>query len=361
MMRLPTFLRLCLLLALAAGFSTGLGCLNRDRKVRIEGSGSSSVAPLMGLWKNAYMKDKAVEINYQPVGSSTGVTSMMKTEVDFACSDESLNDVRMREVEELGGPVIHIPLCMGGIVPAYNIGVDVDLRFSGEVLVGIFQGDIKTWDDPRIKDLQSDEVKNRIPPGLEIAAVVRQDASGTTFIFTDYLNKVTVQVGGTPTKIWKGGKAATDIKWPGKVVAANKSAGVANAVKSTVGAISYVELTYARQALIKFGSVRNSTGRFLRADDLKTIVAAADSVVIPADLRYSITAAPGADAYPIAGTVWAICYTKQPVGRGKPLADFLTWVTSDEGQMLCQEFDYARLPDKIVQKVAGQIKQIEIK
>lgn len=357
MKRLRMTLSAGILSALLVGAFGCSGC--GPKKVRLEGAGSSLVDPMMGEWKTVYGKAKDVQIDYKPDGSGDGIKSLIKGDVDFACSDAYLNEKETQDAQASGGEVLHIPLCMAGVVAIYNLGFDADLVFSGEVLAGIFQGEITKWDDDKILALQTDEVKKMItdearknmPPEFKITPVVRGDSSGTTYIFTDYLSKA--------TKVWKT-PASKTINQPKNGVAGQKTPGVTSEVKKTVGSIGYCEVTYAKQSQLKFGKIRNAAGHDVSADD-KNITAAASSLEVPDDLKYSIVNMPGENAYPIAGTVWAIVYVKQTRSNAVPLAEFLTWVTSDEGQKLCEAKSYARLPDAVVKKIEGKIKQIQAK
>jgi phosphate transport system substrate-binding protein len=323
---------------------TGVGTTSHRGAVQLEGAGSTLVLIMMQKWKNVYDQEHGVEVNYQDIGSGGGVRKLVEKTVDFGCSDAPLNEQQEKQTMEAGGEVVHVPLVMGGVVPCYNLpSVTTPLKFSGEVLARIFLGEIKKWNDPAIAGLNQDVAL----PDLGIAVVHRSEGSGTTFVWTDFLSKV--------SPLWqeKVG-AATSVNWPcGIGLPAN--AGVAGQVKRTEGAIGYVELIYALKNDIKFGSVRNAAGHDVTAS-LKTITAAAEGMLqnIPADLKYSLTNAAGDDSYPIACTVWAITYVNQPKDKRQPLVDFLHWITHD-GQKYAEELQYAPLPPKLIERVDGKL------
>jgi phosphate transport system substrate-binding protein len=335
-------------LILAACGLVGAGCGGDQGKgggvKRLEGAGSSFVDPMMQEWASAYKKEKGVTINYQSKGSGGGISMMTGKEVDYGCSDAPLNPEQTDKAKEVGGEVIHVPLCMGGIVPAYNLEGVSDLIFSGPVLMNIYLGKIKSWNDPTLAKLNP----GKKLPDKKISVCFRSDSSGSTDILTDYFTKV-------DNEAWTPGRG-TAIKFPVGTGAKNTS-GVAGFVKDTPGSIGYVELIYALKNDIPYGSVVNKKGKAVLAD-MKTVTAAAANAKIPDDLKYSITNADGEDAYPIAGTVWAILYVKQPAEKGKALYDFLYWVTHD-GQKMCDRLHYASLPAELVKKVEKKLALFE--
>ena len=244
--------------------------------------------------------------------------------------------------------MLHIPVVMGGVVPIYKLeGLDQPLKFSGPLLADIYLGKVKDWDNVAIAKLNPGVSL----PAKKILPVHRADGSGTTHIFTDYLSKVSEE--------WKNGPGkGLEVKWPDGGIGAVKSDGMAGQVSRTEGAIGYVELLYARRNNIRFGSVQNQAGEFITAT-LESVTAAAAGALtdIPDDLRFSITNAPGKDAYPISGTTWAVVYVKQPVDKAKALADFFYWVVH-EGQDQTKELEYARLPEGLVERLNGKIEQL---
>ncbi len=311
---------------------------------RLDGAGSTFVDPMMQAWSAAYKKEKKVEVNYQAKGSGAGINMMTEREVDFGCSDAPLNDEQLAKATAAGGDVVHIPLCMGAIVPAYNLPGITDLTFDGRVLMDIYLGKIKHWNDKALAKLNPD-VKL---PDKEIAVAFRSDSSGSTYILTDYFTKIDKEA-------WTPGRS-TAIKFP--IGTGNKGTdAVAGFVKGNEGAIGYVELIYALTNKITYAKMINREGKGIKAD-MKSVTAAAAGADIPDDLRYSITNAPGEDAYPIAGTVWALVYVKQPAEKAKPLTDFLTWVTHD-GQKLCETLHYAALPPVLVKKIEAKLAKIQ--
>jgi phosphate transport system substrate-binding protein len=332
-----------LLVALILLVSVGCWGGNEKKTARLEGAGSSFVDPMMQEWASIY-KEKGVQVNYQSKGSSSGIRMMTGKEVNFGCSDAPMNEEQLAKASSAGGEVLHIPLCMGAVVPAYNLPGFPDLTFSGKVLADIYLGKITSWDDPKIKELNPGQDL----PKQDIAPAFRSDGSGTTYIFTDYLTKIDPEG-------WKPGRTTTLTLKVG--TGQQNNSAVAGFVKITKGAIGYVELIYALKNDITFGKVLNSKGKAIKAD-LKSVTAAAASATIPEDLRYSITNADGEDAYPIAGTVWAVVYVKQPANKAETLKEFLTWITH-EGQDHCKKLHYAPLPQVLVQKIEGKIKLIE--
>jgi phosphate transport system substrate-binding protein len=325
---------------------SGCGCGGGDEK-RLSGAGATFVYPMMSKWTDEYDKSKKVKVNYQSIGSGGGIKQMIEKTVEFGCSDGPMNDEQLKEAKEKGGEVVHVPLVMGAVVPAYNLeGVD-ELTFSGTVLADIFLGKIKKWNDEAIKDLNP---KAKLPD-KDIVVVHRSDGSGTTYIWVDYLAQV--------SDAWKEKVGvATSVKWPvGDGEKGNE--GVANRVKATDGALGYIELIYAVQNDIKFGRVKNKAGEAIKAD-LKSITAAADAKLknIPDDLRYSITDAEGKDSYPISGTTWAVVYTNQPADKAQIIVDFLRWCIHD-GQKFCEDLHYAKLPPGLVEKADKKLDMVK--
>jgi phosphate transport system substrate-binding protein len=302
---------------------------------------------MMQQWSKLYLKEKGVQVNYQSKGSGAGIDMMTNKQIDFGCTDAPLNEEQLAKAKATGGEVIHIPVVLGAVVPAYNLpGVEEQIRFSGAVLADIFLNKIQKWNDPALKALNP----NINLPDLNIAVVHRSDSSGTTFIWTDYLAKVSPE--------WKKVGAGTAIEWPCGV-GMPKNDGVAGQIQRASGALGYIELIYALNNNIKYGSVQNRAGEFITAD-LKSVTAAANLALadIPDDLRFSLTNAPGKEAYPISGTVWAILYVHQPADKAKPVAEFLRWVTH-EGQSHTEALHYARLPEGLAERGDAKLKLIQ--
>lgn len=315
---------------------------------RLNGGGSSFVDPMMQEWAGIYKKEKGTEINYQSVGSSTGISHMISKEYDFGGTDAPMTAEQLAKAKAEGGEVIHVPVVMGAVVPAYNLpDVGEGLKFSGPVLADIYLGKIKKWNDKALAELNPDAKL----PDRDITVVHRADGSGTTYIWSDYLSKVSPE--------WKEKVGvATSVKWPTGTGQQN-TAGVAGFVQRTTGAVGYVELYYALQNKIPYGSVKNKEGQFVAASlESVTAAAAASLKDIPRDLRFSLTDAPGRDAYPISGTTWVVLYVEQPGGKAKALADFLRWVTHG-GQEHNQKLKYARIPKEMVALVDRKLDQIK--
>ncbi len=332
-------------------FGSGLfaGCNGASRPgPGLTGGGSSFVNPVMTKWSGLYFKEKNVRIDYTSSGSGNGIQQMIEQKNDFGCTDAPMNEEQLKKAQSRGGAVLHIPLVMGGVVPAYNLKeVKEPLRFTGEVLADIFLGRITRWNDSRLQQLNPG-----VPlPNQEIAVVHRSDGSGTTYIWADYLAKV--------SKDWKEQVGVgTDLRWP-VGVGAQKNDGVAGQVGRTPGAIGYVELLYVLRNKIQFGSVKNREGEFIQAS-LESVTRAADGALstLPDDLRYSLTDASGQGVYPICGTTWAVLYVKQPAQKAKLLANFLHWV-SREGQEQTAELQYARLAPGLVERVQKKLALIQ--
>jgi phosphate transport system substrate-binding protein len=297
-------------------------------------------------WFSEYHKVHSdVQINYQPIGSGGGIHQVIVGTVDFGASDMPMTDDQLKEAKF---KVLNIPTVLGAVVPAYNIpGVTGEVKFTPEALAGIFLGTITKWNDKAITG--SNPGMNF--PDQEIIVVHRSDGSGTTFIWTDYLSKVS---GDWKSQVGSG----TSVKWP-KGLGGKGNEGVAGSIRQLKGAIGYVELIYAVQNNISFGSVKNSSGNFLKASLEGVTAAAASSPKMPADFRVSITNAPGKDAYPISSFTWLLipAQSKNPA-NGKILSDFLNWMVTD-GQKMTSALSYAPLPDNVVQKVKVAIKEVK--
>jgi phosphate transport system substrate-binding protein len=316
----------------------------------LNAGGATFIYPMMAKWASEYKKAKGIEVAYASTGSGAGKAQMIEKTLDFGCSDAPLNDEEIKKAKTISGEVIHVPLAMGAVVPAYNLDEvkDKKLRFTGDVLADIYLGKIKTWNDPRLQALQEEGV---VLPAKDIVVVHRSDGSGTTYIWVDYLSKKSEE--------WKKGPGVgSTIKWPAGVGQVGNE-GVTAHVKQTPGAIGYVELIYALQNNIKYGSVKNKDGNYISAD-MNAVTAAASGARdnIPDDLRYSLTDSPGPDAYPISGTNWAVLYVDPPSGKGQQIYDFLWWVTHD-GQALCEALHYARLPQALIPRVEKQLAKIK--
>jgi phosphate transport system substrate-binding protein len=341
-------------LGLACSLLIGCGgCSSSSHK--LSGSGSTFIKPIMDKWIEAYTKEKRdLEINYQGTGSTAGIKQMTDQAVDFGCTDAFMTEEQLQLAQKRGGEVVHIPLVMGAIVPAYNLkGIDQPIQFTGEVLAGIFLGDIKKWNDPALQKI-NEGVKL---PNLDIAVVHRTEGSGSTFIFTSYLQKVSTA--------WQksGVGAGTTVKWR-TGTGEQGNPGVAGFIGQTEGSIGYIELYYAllKKNEIKFGAVQNHDDKFILAD-LKSVTSAADNALkdekrVRADLNIDLLDVSGPDSYPISGTTWAVLYANQDPQRGKALVDFFTWAIHD-GQKFNESMHYARLPEALVQRIDEKIRKIK--
>jgi phosphate transport system substrate-binding protein len=294
-------------------------------------------------WFSEYHKaNPSVEINYQSIGSGGGIHQLLEGTVDFGASDGPMTDEQLAEAKV---KILHVPTVLGSVVPAYNIpGVTQELKFTPDVLAGIFLGKIKYWNDPAIAKANPG-VKF---PKQEIVVAHRSDGSGTTYVFTDYLSKVSPEWQKT---VGKG----TSVKWPvGNGGKGNE--GVAGMIRQIPGSIGYIELIYAVQTKIPFGTVQNAAGTFVKAS-LESTTAAA-SAKMPADFRVSITNAPGKNAYPIASFTWLLVPVQsKDAAKGKVLKDFLTWML-DKGEAMTAPLTYAPLPNSVSKMVRAEIQQI---
>ncbi len=338
-MRKIVLLLVCVLLPLAAFGQTALN-----------GAGATFPYPIYSKWFSEYHKVHSdIQINYQSIGSGGGIRQVTEGTVDFGASDMPMTDEQLKEAQtKLKTTVLNIPTVLGADVPAYNIpGVSGEVKFTPDVLAGIFLGKISNWNDPAIAKSNPD-VKF---PNQEIFVVHRSDGSGTTFIWTDYLSKVSPE--------WKTSVGSgTSVKWP-KGLGGKGNEGVAGSIRQLPGSIGYVELIYAEQNKITYGSVRNSAGTFVKASLESVTAAAASAPKMPADFRVSITNAPGKDAYPISSFTWLLIPGQsKDAGKGKVLADFLNWMVSD-GQKMTSSLSYAPLPENVAAKVKDTIKQIK--
>lgn len=344
-----------LLLAVSVGCSGGGtppkdgGATPSSGTTRLNAGGSSFIYPMMSKWAATYEKTKGTQVNYQSVGSGGGIQQMTAKTFDFGCTDGPMNDEQLKKCQDSGAEAIHIPLVMGAIVPIYNLDdVTEPLKFTGTMLADIYLGKIKKWNDPAI---QQDNAGVKLPD-KEIVVVRRSDGSGSTYIWVDFLSKISSE--------WKKTVGiGTSVNWP-VGVGQKGSEGVAGQVRRSPGSIGYVELTYALQNKLKYGSVKNKEGEFV-VPSLDSVTAAAAGALadIPEHLRYSITDAPGKGAYPISGTVWAVVYDKLPADKGQAVIDFLRW-TTHEGQEMAKDLDYARLPPGLVERLEKKLDKIQV-
>ncbi len=312
----------------------------------LNGAGATFPNPMYQKWFSEYHKAHPdIQFNYQSIGSGGGIRQVLAQTVDFGASDGPMTDEQLAQAKT---KILHIPTVMGAVVPAYNVpGVSTELKFTPEALAGIFLGKITTWNDPAIA--KANPGVNL--PNQTIIVIHRSDGSGTTYIFTDYLSKVSSD--------WQNGPGkGTSVKWP-VGLGGKGNEGVAGMIRQMQGGIGYIELIYAVQNKIDYGSVKNASGTFVKASLESVTAAAASAKSMPADFRVSITNAPGKDAYPISSFTWLLIPEKsKEANKGKILADFLTWMV-DDGQKMTAELSYAPLPENVAVKVKGAIKQVQ--
>jgi phosphate transport system substrate-binding protein len=311
----------------------------------LNGAGATFPYPMYSKWFSEYHKlHSDVEINYQSIGSGGGIRQVLAGTVDFGASDGPMSDEQLSQAKT---KILHIPTVLGAVVPAYNIpGVSGDVKFTPQILAGIFLGKITTWNDPAI--VSANPGVNF--PNQPVVVVHRSDGSGTTFIFTDYLSKVSPDWQSGPSK-------GTSVKWP-VGLGGKGNEGVAGMIRQMQGAIGYIELIYAVQNKIPYGVVENSSKNFVKASLESVTAAAASAPKMPADFRVSITNAPGKDAYPISSFTWLLIPAQsKDAAKGKILSDFVNWMLVD-GQKMTADLTYAPLPDAVVAKVKEASKQI---
>src|SRR5271166_1120553 len=312
----------------------------------LNGAGATFPNPMYSKWFSEYHKlHPDISINYQAIGSGGGIRQVLSGTVDFGASDMPMTDPQLKEAKTT---ILNIPTVLGADVPAYNVpGVTAELKFTPEALAGIFLGKITKWNDKAITSAN---------PGINfpnqnITVVHRSDGSGTTYIFTDYLSKVSSDWQGTVGN-------NTSVKWP-VGIGGKGNEGVAGSIRQLPGSIGYIELIYAVQNKIPYGSVRNSSGNFIKAS-LESTTAAAVGVKMPADFRVSITNSPAKTAYPIASFTWLLIPTSpSDAKKGKILKDFLFWML-DQGQTMTEALSYAPLPKQVVEMEKAAItKQVK--
>jgi phosphate transport system substrate-binding protein len=322
------------LATLVCGIALGAGLAAQN--LRINGAGATFPNPIYSKWFSEYGKaNPSVQINYQSLGSGAGIRQITEQTVDFGATDGPMTDDQLRAAP---GKLLHFPTVLGAVVPVYNIpNVTAELKFSGAVLADIFLGKITKWNDPAIAKLN--EGVNL--PGTDITVVHRSDGSGTTYIWVDYLAK-------TSPEFKKRVGIATSVNWPAGV-GGKGNEGVSGLVKQTPGSLGYVELIYALQNKIAYGSVQNMAGEFAKASvESVTAAAAAAAAQMPPDFRVSITNAPGKGVYPVSSFTWILLYeTPKDKAKGKAMVDFLKWALTD-GQKYANDLGYAPLPEAVV-------------
>jgi phosphate transport system substrate-binding protein len=327
------------------------GLVLAQNPILINGAGASFPNPIYTKWFSEYRKvATGVQINYQSVGSGAGIKQATDGTVDFGASDLPMTDDQLKTYQDKNGfPILHFPTVLGAVVPTYNIpGVTAALNFTPEALAGIYLGKITKWSDPAIAGAN----KGVKLPDSDIVVVHRSDGSGTTFIWTDYLSKVSDE---WKTKVGAGASP----NWPVGLGGKNND-GVTGQVKNAPNSIGYVELIYAVANNIPYGNVKNSSGAFVKAE-LSSVTAAAAGAAkaMPDDFRVSITNPPGKTAYPIASFTWLLIPQKfSDAGKRDALKGFLKWMLAD-GQNYTEALAYAKLPKEVVTKELKAINSIQ--
>jgi phosphate transport system substrate-binding protein len=319
-------------------------------QINLTGAGATFPNPIYSKWFNEFHKlNPNIQINYQSLGSGAGIKQVTEGTVDFGASDGPMSDDQIKEFHDKRGTnILHFPTVLGAVVPTYNLpGVTADLNFTPEVLAGIFLGKITKWNDARIKALNPSAAL----PDQAIVVVHRSDGSGTTYIWVDYLCKISPE---WEKEIGRG----TSVKWP-VGLGGKGNEGVAGQVKNAPGSLGYVELAYAITNKLPAARIKNQAGKLVEPTIESTTAAAAGAVKsMPDDFRVSLTNAPGADAYPIASFTWLLVYKDQPnEAKGKALVKFLWWAIHD-GQRHPAALLYAPLPAPVVKQIEAKIKQI---
>jgi phosphate transport system substrate-binding protein len=313
-------------------------------QMTINGAGATFPYPIYSKWFDEYAKaDPSVRFNYQSIGSGGGQKQILAQTVDFGASDGPMSDDNLGKAP---GKIFHIPTVAGAVVITYNLPGNLTLKFDGDTIAGIYLGQIKKWNDPKLTALNPGVTL----PDQEIVVVHRSDGSGTTFIFTDYLSKISGE--------WKS-KAGnnTSVNWPAGL-GGKGNEGVAGQVKQTPGALGYVELIYAVQNKMPYADLKNADGAFVKAT-IDSVTAAMATAQIPDDFRFSITNAPGKESYPIAGATWLLVYQQQKdPAKGKKLVEFLKWAQT-KGEAMAKQLDYAPLPDNLRDRVLKRVDEIK--
>lgn len=329
----------------------GAGIVLADNPLSINGAGATFPYPMYSKWFDEYhKKNGSIQINYQSIGSGGGIKQVTEGTVDFGASDGPMNDDQLKAFRDKHGfGILHFPTVLGADIPTYNIpGVTAELNFTPEAIAGIFLGKITKWNDPAIAGAN----KGVNLPGNDIVVVHRSDGSGTTYIWTDYLTKVSDE--------WKNkvGKGAS-VNWP-VGLGGKGNEGVAGLIKQTPNSFGYIELIYAIQNSMPYGRVKNSSGTFIKADLAGVTAAAAGAAKdMPADFRVSITNAPGKAAYPISSFTWLLIPEKfSDAGKRDAIKGFVSWMLTD-GQNSAEALSYAKLPKEVVAKEKQALAQVQ--
>jgi phosphate transport system substrate-binding protein len=338
------FQKLALVVTAAAVLVAGAAA----QSMRINGAGATFPYPIYSKWFSEYNKQHSnIEINYQSIGSGGGIQQVIKQTVFFGATDGPMT---ADQLQSAPGKILHFPTVLGAVVPVYNLpNVSAELKFSGAVLADIFLGKITKWNDPAIGKLNAGVNL----PATDITVAHRADGSGTTYIWVDYLAKISPE--------WKSTVGvATSVKWP-TGVGGRGNEGVSGLVKQTPGALGYVELIYALQNKIAYASVVNMAGDAVKAS-VESVTAAATEAAksMPPDFRVSITNAPGKDVYPISSFTWILLYENaKDKAQAKTMVEFMKWALTD-GQKYCADLGYAPLPEAVVKLEMAALAKIKV-
>jgi phosphate transport system substrate-binding protein len=346
-MQVSRFTRRYALSAIAAALTMSAASVTLFAQAQINGAGATFPNPIYSKWFSEYAKIKpGVLINYQSLGSGAGIRQLTNQTVFFGATDGPMTTDQLQAAP---GKILHLPTVLGAVVPVYQLDGVSELKFTGPLLADIFLGKIVKWNDPAIAKVNAG-VKL---PDTDITVVHRSDGSGTSYIFADYLAKVSPE--------WKKTVGvSTSVKWP-VGLGGKGSEGVTAQVKQTPGSIGYVELVYALQNKVPFGSLQNANGEFVKAS-IPSVTAAAAAAVkqMPADFRVSITNAPGAGVYPMASFTWMLLYENpKDKAQSKAMVEFMKWALTD-GQKLATALGYAPLPAEVVKLELAALNTIKV-
>lgn len=330
----------------------GMAVMPARAQLKLNGAGATFPYVIYSKWFDTYHTKTGIEFNYQSIGSGGGIKQVIEGTVDFGATDGPMTDAQLKDAsDKQGTQVIHIPTVMGAVVATYHLpGFTGDLRLTPDVLAGIFLGDILKWNDPKIAEINP----GMTIPDMAIIVAHRSDGSGTSYIFTDYLTKVSK---AWETKVGKG----TAVNWP-VGLGGKGNEGVAGLVKQSEGSIGYVELAYAVKNNMPYASLKNKAGNFVKAS-FDAVSAAAEGALanMPDDFRVSITDADGKDSYPISGFTWLLVYkSMKDKEKASAMVKFLRWAMED-GQSFARDLYYAPLPKEVVKLCEKKISTIETK
>ncbi len=340
-MRAPTLLStLALLLVAACGSGGGEGA----SVTQLTGAGATFPNPIYQSWFDAYNRATGIQVNYQSIGSGGGIRQFTEGTVDFGATDGPMTEEQLAAV---GGNVVHVPTVLGAVVLTYNLPAlgEYQLVLDAATVAGIYLGKITKWNDPQITALNPGTTM----PDMDIVVVHRSDGSGTSYVFTDYLAKVSPEWAAGPGR-------STSVSWP-TGLGGKGNEGITQQVKQLTGAIGYVEMVYAISNGLPFAQIRNAAGNAV-TPTLASVTEAAGSAEFPpdTDFRVSITNAPGASAYPIASFTWLLVHRDSPdAGKAAAIRDFLAWMVTPEAQQVAQDLQYAPLPPNVVELVSARL------